>query len=92
MNSATGIYNYPSSPSRIQLSIWPGGLPSAPQGTIDWAGGLIDWFVSSFLRQTKVEGIVERHREADLMYFVKTISGRSLSISQQGIITLSSNQ
>lgn len=43
LNTATGIYNYPSTPSRIQLSIWPGGIPSAPAGTIAWAGGLIDW-------------------------------------------------
>jgi hypothetical protein len=25
------------------LSLWPAGLPSNGQGTIDWAGGLIDW-------------------------------------------------
>jgi hypothetical protein len=25
------------------LSLWPAGLPTNGQGTIDWAGGLIDW-------------------------------------------------
>lgn len=25
------------------LSLWPAGLPSNGKGTIDWAGGLIDW-------------------------------------------------
>jgi uncharacterized membrane protein YgcG len=25
------------------LSLWPAGLPSNGEGTIDWAGGLIDW-------------------------------------------------
>jgi hypothetical protein len=27
----------------VQLSIWPGGASSNAQGTIDWAGGEIDW-------------------------------------------------
>lgn len=27
----------------MQLSIWPGGASSNAQGTIDWAGGAIDW-------------------------------------------------
>lgn len=24
-------------------SIWPGGISSEPNGTVEWAGGLIDW-------------------------------------------------
>lgn len=35
--------NYPSTPSRIQISIWPAGISSSANGTITWAGGLIDW-------------------------------------------------
>jgi len=43
-NATSNIFNYPSTPMRIQLSIWPGGDPtySAP-GTVAWAGGQIDW-------------------------------------------------
>ncbi|WRT63183.1 uncharacterized protein IL334_000086 [Kwoniella shivajii] len=36
-------YKYPSTPSRIQLSIWPAGISTSAQGTIDWSGGMIDW-------------------------------------------------
>ncbi|WVF66528.1 hypothetical protein IAT40_001268 [Kwoniella sp. CBS 6097] len=36
-------YKYPSTPSRVQISIWPGGSDSQAQGTIDWAGGMINW-------------------------------------------------
>lgn len=43
LNPTTGQYEYPTTPSRIQLSIWPGGIPSSAQGTIDWAGGLIQY-------------------------------------------------
>ncbi|GAA5851266.1 hypothetical protein JCM9279_007504 [Rhodotorula babjevae] len=34
---------YPQTPSRVQFSVWPAGIPASPQGTIDWSGGLIDW-------------------------------------------------
>lgn len=34
---------FPQTPSRVQLSLWPAGLSSNGKGTIDWAGGLVDW-------------------------------------------------
>lgn len=34
---------YPTTPSRVQVSIWPGGIPANAPGTIEWAGGLIQW-------------------------------------------------
>lgn len=42
-NATTGQYDYPQTPARLQLSLWPGGLASNPPGTIAWAGGVIDW-------------------------------------------------
>ncbi|MCJ1313700.1 hypothetical protein MMC25_007379 [Agyrium rufum] len=42
-NSTDNSYHYPQSPARIQLSLWPAGLESNGEGTIAWAGGLIDW-------------------------------------------------
>ncbi len=38
---ANGAYTFPSTPSRIQFSVWDGGAGAA--GTRDWAGGYIDW-------------------------------------------------
>jgi len=40
---SSGIPHYPSTPSRIELSIWPAGISSSPQGTVKWAGGMINW-------------------------------------------------
>ncbi|GAA5992461.1 hypothetical protein JCM10908_000827 [Rhodotorula pacifica] len=34
---------FPQTPSRVQFSVWPAGISSSPQGTIDWAGGMINW-------------------------------------------------
>ncbi|KAF2767826.1 hypothetical protein EJ03DRAFT_295855 [Teratosphaeria nubilosa] len=42
-NSTTQQYHFPQSPARIELSLWPAGLSSNGQGTVDWAGGLVDW-------------------------------------------------
>lgn len=38
-----GVPNYPTTPSRIQLSIWPAGINTSAPGTIEWAGGMINW-------------------------------------------------
>jgi hypothetical protein len=42
-NAKTGRYDFPQTPAHIQLSLWPAGLPSNGQGTIEWSGGLVDW-------------------------------------------------
>lgn len=42
-NATSNQWAYPQTPSRVQLSLWPAGLASNGQGTIDWAGGLVDW-------------------------------------------------
>ncbi|CAG8575857.1 6640_t:CDS:2, partial [Ambispora gerdemannii] len=41
LNATTGVYMYPSTPSRVQLSIWNGGEGAA--GTKAWAGGQTNW-------------------------------------------------
>lgn len=42
-NATSNRWDFPQTPARVQLSLWPGGLASNGQGTIDWAGGLVDW-------------------------------------------------
>jgi len=42
-NATANQWMYPQTPSRVQLSLWPAVLASNGQGTIDWAGGLVDW-------------------------------------------------
>ncbi|KAJ7454657.1 concanavalin A-like lectin/glucanase domain-containing protein [Mycena latifolia] len=38
-----GVSQFPNTPSRIQLSLWPAGTNASAAGTIQWAGGLINW-------------------------------------------------
>jgi beta-glucanase (GH16 family) len=42
-NTTSQLYNYPQTPSRVQVSIWPGGASDQAAGTIAWAGGPINW-------------------------------------------------
>jgi hypothetical protein len=42
-NATSNQWMYPQTPSRVQLSLWPAGLASNGKGTVDWAGGLVDW-------------------------------------------------
>lgn len=42
---------YPRSPARIQFSTWAGGNETNPEGTIDWAGGPIDWTTPEYKKQ-----------------------------------------
>ena len=62
-NTSTNSYQYPQTPSRIQLSLWPAGDPKNGQGTVDWAGGPINWnspymqngYYSAQVSEVKVE-------------------------------------
>lgn len=42
-NETSQQFDFPQTPSRVQLSIWPGGAASNSEYTIAWAGGAIDW-------------------------------------------------
>lgn len=42
-NATSGDYMFPQTPSRLEMSVWPGGLSTNAPGTIAWAGGEISW-------------------------------------------------
>jgi beta-glucanase (GH16 family) len=42
-NETSNQWAFPQTPSRVQISIWPGGAETNAEGTINWAGGKIDW-------------------------------------------------
>ncbi len=47
-NKTDNQYHYPQTPSRVELSLWPAGLSKNGEGTVAWAGGLIDWNSQDF--------------------------------------------
>lgn len=42
-NATTNQYHYPQTPARVELSLWPAGSSKNGQGTVAWAGGLVNW-------------------------------------------------
>lgn len=42
-NETSERYEFPQTPSKVQLSLWPGGNATNAPGTIAWAGGAINW-------------------------------------------------
>ena len=42
-NATANRYFYPQTPCQVQLSLWPAGLSSNGEGTIQWGGGLVQW-------------------------------------------------
>ncbi|PHH59100.1 hypothetical protein CDD81_3795 [Ophiocordyceps australis] len=42
-NETSQQWQFPQTPARVQLSIWPGGLASNSEGTKKWAGGEVNW-------------------------------------------------
>ncbi|GAA5950014.1 hypothetical protein JCM21900_001365 [Sporobolomyces salmonicolor] len=51
MQANTTNGRYPQTPSRVQFSVWPAGVSSQPSGTVEWAGGMIDWSDPSYVSQ-----------------------------------------
>jgi len=52
-------YEYPTTPARVQFSIWPAGIPSEPAGTVAWAGGMINWQDPDYISQGHFSTIVK---------------------------------
>ncbi|KAI0251080.1 concanavalin A-like lectin/glucanase domain-containing protein [Lactifluus subvellereus] len=40
---SNGVAHYPTTPSSIQISLWPAGINTSAPGTIEWAGGMVNW-------------------------------------------------
>ncbi|KAG9126428.1 hypothetical protein FRC07_003488 [Ceratobasidium sp. 392] len=57
-SSVPGRYEYPTTPARVQLSLWPAGINTSAQGTIDWAGGMIDWNDPDYIAAGQFSAIV----------------------------------
>ncbi|KAK4127232.1 glycoside hydrolase family 16 protein [Parathielavia appendiculata] len=56
-----GCAGYPQSPMQIKLGTWVAGRKNAPQGTIEWAGGVTDFTDAPF------EGYYQSLRIVDYM-------------------------
>ena len=60
-DEANGGKSFPQTPSDIRLGIWAGGDPDNPEGTIDWAGGEIDYDNGPYTQTVKSVRVSDQH-------------------------------
>lgn len=96
-NEKKQCYEYPQTPMRLQVSIWPAGLTDAHPGTIQWAGGLIDWENSPDILEkgqfyTTIESVTitpfENKYWPDM---VRSLNSKGLAINRRNLINITYN-
>ncbi|PGH14983.1 hypothetical protein AJ79_02663 [Helicocarpus griseus UAMH5409] len=70
--------NYPQTPSYIKIGNWAGGHPGHPKGTIEWAGGLVDYSKAPFTMQVKSVKVADYSTGTQYEYADKTGNWKSI--------------
>ncbi|KAJ5780582.1 hypothetical protein N7457_005742 [Penicillium paradoxum] len=82
--------NYPQTPCQVQFSIWPAGQKKAEQGTIDWAGGLVEWENAPFTMTLGKLRVEDFHTGKEYVYgdysgsweSIEVVSGNSTTLEE----------
>ncbi|OJJ48677.1 hypothetical protein ASPZODRAFT_62923 [Penicilliopsis zonata CBS 506.65] len=77
--------NYPQTPSTVRYGIWPGGDPSESTGTIEWAGGEINYTAGPYTMIVEKVRVHDFHTGKSYEYTnhsgdwqsIKVVSGNS---------------
>ncbi|OJD28079.1 hypothetical protein ACJ73_00506 [Blastomyces percursus] len=71
--------NYPQTPSYIKIGNWAGGDPAQnAKGTVEWAGGPVDYSLAPFTMQVKSIKIADYSTGKEYVYIDKTGSWKSI--------------
>ncbi|KAJ5768393.1 hypothetical protein N7533_000976 [Penicillium manginii] len=76
-----GGKNYPQTPCRVKVSNWPAGTKEAAQGTVDWAGGLVNYDDAPFTMTVGKVRIQDFHTGKEYTYGDKTGDWQSIKKS-----------
>lgn len=81
---ALAVYgkNYPQTPSQVKFSNWPAGQPGNAQGTIDWAGGLVDYSQAPFTMTVQSVRVQDFHSGKEYIYGDKSGSWQSIIVKE----------
>lgn len=66
--TALGGKNYPQTPCQVKISNWPAGLESAAHGTIEWAGGLVNYADGPFTMSVQRLRVQDFHTGKEYSY------------------------
>ncbi|OOF96682.1 glycoside hydrolase family 16 protein [Aspergillus carbonarius ITEM 5010] len=87
---AVGGKNYPQTPSNIRFGIWPAGDSSQPQGTIEWAGGEVDYDAGPYNMVLQKVRVHDFHTGKEYEYTdhsgswdtIKVVEGNSTAVKE----------
>ncbi|KAL3482407.1 concanavalin A-like lectin/glucanase domain-containing protein [Aspergillus californicus] len=80
VNSTTGDSIFPQTPSNVRIGIWPAGDPSNPTGTIEWAGGEVDYDAGPYTMTVADIRVHDFHTGKEYEYGDKTGSWESINV------------
>lgn len=71
--------NYPQTPCRVKIGNWPAGDPKhMPKGTVEWAGGEVEWDKGPFTMSVKQVYVKDYSSGQEYTYGDKTGSYKSI--------------
>ena len=79
---ANGGLDFPQTPMNVRLGIWAGGDPKNPNGTIEWAGGLVDYNAGPFTMEVKSVRVSDASTGTEYKYGDTSGSWQSIQITK----------
>ena len=74
--------NFPQTPCNVRIGIWPAGDPSLPQGTVDWAGGSIDYDAGPYSMTVRSVRVQDFSTGKEYSYGDRSGSWQSIKIAE----------
>ncbi|KAJ5111213.1 hypothetical protein N7532_001748 [Penicillium argentinense] len=74
--------NYPQTPCQVMISNWPAGTESAAQGTVDWAGGLVNYDEAPFTMTVQRVRVQDFHTGKEYTYGDRSGSFQSIKVAE----------
>lgn len=79
-NDALGGRNYPQTPATVRLGVWPAGDPGNAPGTIEWAGGEVDYDAGPYIMTVKQLTVEDFSSGKEYVYGDRSGSWESIKI------------
>jgi len=81
---ANGGNNYPQTPSTVRIGIWAGGDPANNKGTIEWAGGEIDYNKAPYTMSVESVKIINYSPGLEYKWTDKSGKYQSIEVIEPG--------
>ncbi|WPG97951.1 glycoside hydrolase family 16 protein [Acrodontium crateriforme] len=81
---ANGGKDFPQTPMRLKMGNWAAGAASEPEGTVEWAGGHVNWAEAPFTMVVASVDITNANPADSYEYSDETGSWQSIKVIKDG--------